>query len=245
MNVKWEFEINPFARSWWDSFVDSHYDGDVIITVDQEDHGRFYGISSIHFDELDDATEVWQRAYALKSMFDACMYLTHDDFKPFSLGELHHQQKKYYPAPERNVFAEPYSPNLCLDKYKNSEKPLENSVSRWLYTARFDPLSKNLLLMLGTQGLTYVSLYSALDYMKTAGWDDNKLVSTGKITKADIKLFTHTANTPSAAGPLARHGEKNWTPPSSPMLLTDAIPLFCRLIGTFLNIRTATYASVS
>ena len=130
MNVKWEFEINPFSRSWWDSFVDSHYDGDLIITVDQEDHGRFYGISSIHFNELDDENEVWQRAFVLKSMFDACMYLTHSDFRRFSLGKLHRQNKIYYHAPERNVLAEPYSQKLCSANHKNATRPLENSVSR-------------------------------------------------------------------------------------------------------------------
>ncbi len=43
--------------------------------------------------------------------------------------------------------------------------PLNNEITKFIFLARFDPLAKDILLYVGVQGLTYITLYALTDWM--------------------------------------------------------------------------------
>jgi hypothetical protein len=63
------------------------------------------------------------------------------------------------------------------------------------------------------------------DLMHTAGW----------VSKAEIKRFTHTANSPSVTGSKSRHGVERTPPPKNPMSIPDALKLIDSLLHNWIK----------
>ena len=68
----------------------------------------------------------------------------------------------------------------------------------------------------------WVMLYRLYEIIERDMGGQSSVIDQGWITRADLRRFKHTANTPSVAGPLARHGVDRAVPPRAPMSLGDA-----------------------
>ena len=94
-----------------------------------------------------------------------------------------------------------------------------------------------MLLFLGVNSPTWIALYALKDFIVKAGWDEEQTAAAAQVTAADIVRFRATANNFAAIGPLARHGELGWKPPSNPMKHEEATKLILNCVRAFFSSR--------
>lgn len=79
--------------------------------------------------------------------------------------------------------------------------------------------------LLSRQPLGWNDLYRSLEIIADDVGGLHKITSLGWATKESLRRFKRTANSPSAIGLDARHGVDQGEPPSSPMILSEAVAL--------------------
>lgn len=114
------------------------------------------------------------------------------------------------------------------------ERPPVPNLDAALKTAVADPaVAKALRLYAGADRdwrLLYVILELILDEVGGA----KAIADAGWASASEIRLFKHTANSPSALGDDARHGAESTAPPPKPMSLTQARQLVERVLRGWL-----------
>lgn len=94
--------------------------------------------------------------------------------------------------------------------------------------------AQDALRLLGSGPLDWVNLYRILDYLRSAFGGLDGIVKAGLATKAELKRFTHTANSKAVTGDDARHGPTAEAPPKKPMSLKDARTLIRSILKGWL-----------
>src|SRR5699024_4338714 len=112
-------------------------------------------------------------------------------------------------------------------------KPADD-VPAWVELGINDEAVAKVLRLL-TNSLDWVGLYRIYEVIESDIGGLDALVSTGWATKARVKLFKHTSNSPGAIGDDARHGKESSQPPSQPMHLHEARNLVESLINPWLK----------
>ena len=92
------------------------------------------------------------------------------------------------------------------------------------------------LILMGRLTPTWSELYVAYELVETN--DASPMYSDGWVDKAALALFKRTANSRTALGVHARHGEENKEPPPKPMAYEDAICLVRNLVYRWVSYRT-------
>lgn len=95
-------------------------------------------------------------------------------------------------------------------------------IYRWVKMSLSDPKVAKALRLFGTGEHDWVSLYRLYEVIEEDTGGIDNIVRHGGTTKASIKRFTHTANSPTAAGDTSRHGTESTMPPPDPMALDEA-----------------------
>ena len=113
----------------------------------------------------------------------------------------------------------PFSPASVNWRYIPADDPMNHPVARWIFLARHNDVAKHLLHFLGVNGITWISLYAALDFLRS---NKAEAAALANVDPSEIKRFTHTANNFAAIGPFARHGDLGKSPPKKPMPLDEA-----------------------
>lgn len=229
--LRWQFQFNP-AYAWFESFTNHFASPDVSIIVDYEDDKPpAFAWSSRHLTELNDERDVWERAIALKAIFDGAFYLRRGrDFTPSKLGFLYDASLNRhcsYPGFEIEGIASAFSSNAqaWICNWRSSVNPYTGFVSAMLGLAREDERSRGMLQFLGLNGCSWITLYALLDFMKSDGVTVVDIASMANSTTTEVNRFTHTANNYAAIGPLCRHGELGHQPPKNPITLDEASKL--------------------
>lgn len=238
--MRWLFEINP-AYSWFESFAHQFSSPDLHIIPDHEDDKpTVYSISSGHLDELDNEEQVWERAVALMAILNGVLFLSHGfEFRPIKLGFLYDNlQNKRCGTPSHYIdgIATPFSAtsNSWLCHWKSHLNPYLSFESAMLGLAREDDISRGMLQFLGLNGCSWITLYALLDFMKTSGLTSKDIALLANTTQAELKRFTHTANSFAAIGPLCRHGDLGLQAPPIPMRIQEATTLIFAATQKFL-----------
>jgi len=91
-----------------------------------------------------------------------------------------------------------------------------------------NPEIARVLRILGDDGLDWSALYHV--YEVVLGDVDRRIVQDGWATKAEVRRFKHTANSPAALGDVARHGREETQPPSNPLSFEEAKELVQRIV---------------
>jgi hypothetical protein len=192
------------------------------------------------------------RAAALKALFDGALILIQGSYRdPF--GRLwDDQQRQNITIGDTDVLVSPFSEAWMhrTDRAQDREDVAAFPVSKWLYVARADPIVRGLLTFVGVNGLSWISLYAILDYMKTAEWDhltptrwdEANIAAAAGVSQAQISLFRQTANNEKVLGPYARHGGTNYVPPKDPMKLARASDIMRKAAVQFLDQRSIEFA---
>lgn len=93
---------------------------------------------------------------------------------------------------------------------------------------------EHVLRIYGSRELDWRDLYVILDVIEEDVGGETALANKGWAPPADLKRFTHTANSRRAIGDRARHG-RNWDAPKDPMNLGDARRLIDHLVDRWLG----------
>lgn len=109
----------------------------------------------------------------------------------------------------------------------------------WIKAAVTDPVVAKVLQMIGSGQLDWVSLYRILEVIEEAVGVSDQIVDKGWATKAMIKTFKHSANSPGAVGGDARHGREATDPPRKPMSLGEAKSLIEYIVKCWLRERSS------
>lgn len=206
-----------------------------------------YTFSSPHFTTAVDMYQLFDRAVALKAVFDGAVMLEvlpEGRFEPFTLGQIVEvsNNRRHERPEEGNVLVEPFDrnvyPSIRPSKIVTSGKYQAEDM---ILHARYDPVAKGLLKHLGFNGPDYRALYSLLDWMEGEGWNERQVAGVTGQKHDAVNNFTHTANNETVLGPMARHGAKRWKTPDSPMNLKDAQRLILPAAKSFLKSRAEAF----
>lgn len=240
MAFRWGFEL--LGMNWVDSLSYSLHGPDVAILRDEEDdRPPLFFFTSEHFNDLEPGPALASRAGALKTIFDGAMFLLEGvGFSPERLGDLIDFQSDQ----RRGAFGvapgvDPFSPSLLAAPMdaRHRDRVADRLLEGALYISRSDLTVRGMLVMLGTHSVTFTSLYALRDFMNTHGMPDDQIAKAGGATKADLKLFTHTANNFAASGSAARHGDLGHQPPTTPMELAKASEIILKAARRFVSQR--------
>jgi hypothetical protein len=130
---------------------------------------------------------------------------------------------------------DPFSPSWASWTFEPIEDPERNAVSLFLFLSHISQTARDMLMFLGANGPSWVTLYALKDFMEKGGWSEKDMAVAAKVQKSELVRFRATANNHSALGPFARHGEVGWAPPASPMKHAEAIALVLTCVGAFLR----------
>jgi hypothetical protein len=97
-----------------------------------------------------------------------------------------------------------------------------DSVPGWMRLGLADPKVAKALRLLGTEEHDWVSLYRLYEVIEDDVGGLGNIARYGWATKASIRRFKHTANSPGAVGDASRHGKESTTSPPHPMDLGEA-----------------------
>lgn len=129
------------------------------------------------------------------------------------------------------------SAELTVTRADGTERePLEPEpppANRWVSLAGSAPNVARALRLLGNPEPSWSELYHVLDIVQ----EDvgGRMFDDAWVERADINLFTHTANNARAIGEQARHGHTQWEPPANPMTIDAARSLLQRLVRRWLD----------
>lgn len=95
---------------------------------------------------------------------------------------------------------------------------------------------RDALILIGRLTPTWSELYVAYELVETN--DASRMYTDGWVDKAALALFKRTANSRTALGVHARHGEDDQHPPPMPMTYEDALRLVRTLVYRWVSYRT-------
>lgn len=234
---KWGIRIDG-SYSWFDSFVRNLASPDVGIIVDHEDDkpDQYLWVSE-HLNHLSDPKMVSDMALAIKSLWDGAFYIEKGlAYRPLRFIDLLDlSSNKPYPIGKSNPLSQIFTGRRPMGRHQRGWlNPFIYFVSMAIYQARYDDVSRGMLQFVGFNGVTWISLYALLDFMKKNGWDEKKVELASGHKKGEVKRFTHTANNFAAIGPFARHGHLGHDSPTHPMTLDTAAELILSASKAFL-----------
>ncbi len=236
---RFHYWFNP-GSSWVESWASSFKSPDIQIWPEETDEPPSWFVwTSRHLDDVGSPQELVDRTSALKAIFDGAMYLAAGrQYFPFKLAKPEAVRTAdaswMYSLPdETDPRVEPFSVTQVDEKIDRWHDPMKDPVSRVIFLARYDELTRNLLKFLGVQGLNYISLYGLRDWMKSGKWDDARIAREAGWSGAKLDDFTNTANNPTYLGPFCRHGGLK-DPPKRPMPLDEAVDPLLKATRAFL-----------
>ncbi len=249
---KWKLLINP-GYSWFRSFAEDFSSPDLCFLEDvEDDRPPVFWLTSRHLAELTEPEDVYDRAYALKVILDGALHLgvgsLFGRYHPFDLQELWSLSPDGRPerphsagGEEPNFMAQPFSSNwrTWIPEWRDFESPFNRFESAMMWMARVDDLTRGMLQFIGANGVTWISLYGMVDFMRTSGKTPADIVTLAKSSKKKLDLFMRTANNFAAIGPFCRHGDLGDEPPKNPMKLEEARQIVFGATREFLEQRLA------
>ena len=236
--LEWTFHMHVnMARI--ESFTQAMSSCDVAIIDGRNDVSpdRF-SWSSPHLNGLTDPAELGARAAAMKAMYDGAMILgLRDRYSPWQLNPPIEHSKVVQQDLRLKIPAQPFSPDWEAWTFEACDDPFRHPVSTYLFLAHFDETVKHMLVFLGVNGATWISLYALKDFVGRAGWEEDRMALGAGVTTSEIERFRRTANSFEAVGPFARHGQQGHQPPSNPMTLEEARKIICDCVEAFFTER--------
>jgi len=218
-------ELAP-AGTFFDEFVKRYQSPDIYLWAEaRDDFPCRFGWASPHLDTNAPAKELYNQIYSLKAVFDGAMRLYETcewENPPLSNIIRGQYDSIHLNTVECDIRATPFSHDVIMKNFGEKFEPKTN-VSRAIFLSRYDKKTLDILRYLSYQGVSYITLYAFYDWMKKGHWDDRRICTEAKWSKALLNDFTNTANNPVYLGPFCRHGGSSEPTPKRPMTLRAAI----------------------
>jgi hypothetical protein len=90
-------------------------------------------------------------------------------------------------------------------------------------------------LLANRDAVTWVGLYRIHEVVEHDVGGREALIKLGRVSKQQLKRFTHSSNSVAAAGDQARHGKEITQPPKNPMSLEEAKAFVMGLLTAWFN----------
>ena len=113
-----------------------------------------------------------------------------------------------------------------------------NNVPKWIQLGLNNMKVAKALRLFGAKVHNWVSLYRLYEVIEEDIGGIDKIANLGWATKASLKRFKHTANSPGAVGDASRHGKESTIPPTKPMDLSEARSLIELILHNWLGQKT-------
>ncbi|MEO8722920.1 MAG: hypothetical protein ABI395_05260 [Sphingobium sp.] len=237
---RWHYWLHA-GTAWFESFAQHFTSPDIHMWPEDSADvpPAWFAWSSHHLDDVGTPQELVDRSASLKAVFDGALYIAlGPDYHPPNLQNLTAEKpidKSWelglpYPG---DVRVDPFSKKQIRKRVAKWRTPLEDPVARMIFLARYDDLVCAILKYTGVQGLTYMTLYAYRDWMKSGGWNDDRIAKEAGWSKAQLNDFTNTANNPAYLGPFCRHGGVGPLP-KRPVTLADAEGPMRTALGKFI-----------
>lgn len=207
--VKWEFWLNgyngnlsPFPISQSNLYFNISGGIDDYNDCISDD----FRLTSVYFDEENDAEIVWQIGYELLSLYNGVSSIIDKENRKLTLPVLLHNGGRVLKSPRRNTFALLGRPSISSLLYNQEFQKAKNSNTRFLMinlaTEREDVY---LILKYFDLDGSYINYYKILETLESLSKKTEILIS---IDKSLRKRFTNTANNYTLSGLDSRHGFK-------------------------------------
>jgi hypothetical protein len=162
----------------------------------------------------------------IKKVNSICSFMK-DNYIPVKIENVYIGECAYIYIEEKIEIRE----DVCIIE-NGKEKDFDGDEIKKVFSKiNNDKLLYQIMILLFDKGANWVNLYRILDFFK----EDN-LISHGWISRKDLKLLKQTANSYSAIGSEARHGDKKkFEPPKNPMPLAMAQVLVKKIIWYYIK----------
>jgi hypothetical protein len=178
-------------------------------------------------ENLSHAAQVLERAHAMLGTINGYFRTVHPNWQPlFACGVSRIEDDR-----PRTQFVLPLPlqvTTIVLEPtlLKEGDPPPEPQDLAYMID---DPELSRVLRLYSLQPLDWVNMYRIYESIRAT---DRPLLQRC-VSAGDQSRFTHTANSPAAAGDNARHGRLSGTPPSNPMSENDARSMIAKLVEAY------------
>jgi hypothetical protein len=207
--------------------------------------GQDYVLTSDRFEPDDDAATVRQKAEDIVAFLNGGCRLALDATQSIRVGAVHRRRddgtRDIFVFPEPAVIRfRVIAPTV---KVTHADGTVEEShpadpVKQWSSLALSNHAVANVFRILSSGTLDWINLYRIFEIIATDAGGVDSIASNGWGTKASMKLFKHTANSPGALGLDARHGAETTQPPPTPMTISEARTLINSIAHAWLRAKT-------
>jgi hypothetical protein len=210
------------------------------VTVSEE-NGEFL-LRCAHFDGLTDAHDVGARAGEIVTALSGLSRLELGSDRRIRVGSV----MMVSPDGRRHTYLLPEPGELRLRglpigiEIRRADGAVEthrpgDPVRELIPMATKDPTAAKALRLRDVDRLGWVELYRLYEVIEADAGGPPNIIQRGWARGGELRRFTHTANSVSAAGDEARHGRERTQPPGDPMTLSEAKELVDRILKGWLR----------
>jgi hypothetical protein len=196
----------------------------ILVSVQLSDRGELYCLSSPVLDSLPDASAVTLQASEWLNAWNGVASLA-ADAGPVGVHQVTHKDAR---GRQTASIALPFV-------VKPAMSPEKKEAMKALVQLSSDPAVNRVLGLSGKEPKDWVNAYRIFEVIENASGGIDGIAAHGWASKADIRRFKHTANSPDAIGDNARHGELACDPPRNPMSEAEASAFLTKIVGSFLH----------
>jgi hypothetical protein len=216
--------------------------GDMKVFLD----GQEYLLTSDRFAQGDEAKVVRQKADDMLPLLNGACRLGLDIIQSiraegvYRLGENGSRDAFVFLEPAVLRFRS-LAPTVKLTHVDGTVEEFHpgDPVKEWVELALADDAIANVFRILGAGALDWVNLYRLFEIIESDVGGLDAMAANGWATKASMKLFKRTANSPGAVGLEARHGAEATQPPEHPMTISEARALINAIVHSWLRSKAA------
>lgn len=206
--------------------------------------GRNYILSSDRFQPSDDAQTVRESAEHIVELLNGASCLVLDARQSIRVGAVFRHRddgtREIYASPEPAVIrVRAISPTVKLTHADGTvdECHPADPITQWMPVAMSDDAVANVLRIVSSGTLDWVNLYRIFEIITADVGGLDAIANNDWATKASMKLFKRTANSPGALGLDARHGAESTQPPSKAMTISESRSLVNSIVLAWLRIK--------
>jgi hypothetical protein len=204
--------------------------------------GQDYVLMSDQFTEGDDAGAVRQKAEGLVAVLNGASRLALDAINSIRVRAVYRRRedgkRDIFVFPEPKVIRfRAFAPTVKLTHADGTVEEFHRAdpVKQWAGMALKNDAVANVFRILAGGTLDWVNLYRIVEIIASDVGGLEAIDTNGWATKASMRLFKHTANSPGALGLDARHGAETTQPPKHPMTILEARALVNSIVHAWLR----------
>ncbi len=208
----------------------------------EERNGQFF-LRAFRFNNLSTSEEVVSTASDMLTLLTGATRLALGGKTPITVGSVAGMREdgvrnSFLRFTDRVVVRDFITIEICEANGSSKICHPAQDVPKLMKLGFSDEQVARALRLFGASEHDWVNLYRLYEVIEDDVRTVDAIVRRGWATKASIKRFKHTANSPSSTGDASRHGKESTSPPSNPMTLPEARALIELIVHSWLKSKT-------